>query len=79
MLLRDVNNLRVFFGRHAPELLATQYGAEIWALYAGGRLAPGTALSGRWEHTPGAVDLSGVLREIEDARVEHAARLQRMG
>ena len=33
MLLRDVANLRDFFGRFAPELLATDYGTEIWALY----------------------------------------------
>ena len=79
MLLRDVDNLRNFFGRFAPELLATRYGPEIWSLYAGGRLLPDTALTGRYEHQPGAIDLSGVLREIEDARFEEAARLQRMG
>lgn len=78
MLLRDVDNLRSFFGRFAPALLATQYGPEIWALYAGGLLVPGTALTGRYEQRPGAVDLSAVLREIEDARLEEAARLQRM-
>jgi RIO kinase 1 len=78
MLLRDVDNLRSFFGRFAPALLATQYGPEIWALYAGGLLVPGMALSGRYEQRPGAVDLSAVLREIEDARLEEAARLQRM-
>jgi RIO kinase 1 len=78
MLLRDVDNLRSFFGRFAPALLATQYGPEIWALYAGGLLVPGMALTGRYEHRPGAVDLSAVLREIEDARLEEAARLQRM-
>jgi RIO kinase 1 len=79
MLLRDVANLRNFFGRFAPTLGATQYGAEIWALYAGGLLAPDTPLSGRYEQRPGAVDLSGVLREIEDARLEEAARVLRMG
>ena len=79
MLLRDVDNLRRFFGQHAPALLATQYGPEIWALYAGGLLVPGMALTGRYEQRPGAVDLSGVMREIEDARLEEAARLQRMG
>ena len=40
MLLRDVDNLRAFFGRFAPELLATEYGAEIWALYTRGVLQP---------------------------------------
>jgi RIO kinase 1 len=78
MLMRDVDNLRNFFGRFAPELLATQYGPEIWALYAGGLLVPGMPLTGRYERKPGAVDLSGVLREIEDARLEEAARLLRM-
>jgi len=79
MLMRDVDNLRNFFGRYAPALLATQFGPEIWSLYAGGRLLPDTPLTGRYEQQPGAVDLSGVLREIEDARFEEAARLQRMG
>ena len=78
MLLRDVDNLRNFFGQHAPALLATQYGPEIWALYAAGRLVPGMPLTGRYERKVGEVDLSGVLREIEDARREEADRLLRM-
>src|SRR6187455_754896 len=44
MLLRDVGNLRAFFGRFAPELLATQFGAEIWSLYTDGVLQPATPL-----------------------------------
>jgi RIO kinase 1 len=79
MLMRDVDNLRRFFGRSAPELLPTQYGPEIWALYAAGLLAPETPLTGRYERQPGAVDLSEVLREIEDAQLEESARLLRMG
>ncbi len=79
MLLRDVDNLRAFFGRYAPALLATQYGPEIWALYAGGLLAPDVPLTGRYKPMPGAVDLSALLREIEDARLEESARLLRMG
>jgi RIO kinase 1 len=79
MLLRDVDNLRTFFGRYAPALLATQYGPEIWALYAGGLLAPEIPLTGRYEPRAGAVDLSALLREIEDARLQEAARLERMG
>ena len=79
MLMRDVDNLRNFFGRFAPSLLTTRYGPEIWSLYASGLLAPGVALTGRYEPPPGAVDLTAVLREIEDARLEEQARLQRMG
>jgi RIO kinase 1 len=78
MLLRDVANLRNFFGQSAPGLRSTQYGPEIWSLYAAGLLTPDTPLTGRYEHQPGAVDLSGVLREIEDARLEEEARLLRM-
>lgn len=79
MLMRDVDNLRTFFGRHAPELLQTRYGPEIWALYAGGLLTPDMPLTGRYEQRAGAVDLSAVLREIEDARMQEAARLERFG
>ncbi|HET6599950.1 MAG TPA: PA4780 family RIO1-like protein kinase [Burkholderiaceae bacterium] len=79
MLLRDVANLRGFFGQFAPELLHTEFGAEIWDLYRRGVLSPETVLSGRFEHKRGAVDVVGVLREIDDARAEEAARLLRVG
>jgi RIO kinase 1 len=78
MLMRDVDNLRHFFGQSAPALRGTQYGPEIWALYAGGLLAPDTPLTGRYQARPGAVDLSALLREIDDARREEEARLLRM-
>ncbi|MET0335400.1 MAG: PA4780 family RIO1-like protein kinase [Rhizobacter sp.] len=79
MLLRDVANLRNFFGRFSPDLLDTRFGPEMWSLYARGLLAPDTALTGMYEPAQGDVDLSEVLREIEDAQLEEAARLQRMG
>ena len=78
MLLRDVANLRAFFGGFAPELLPTQYGPEIWDLYQRGMLSPETALTGRYVHKTGAVDLGSVMREIDDARAEEAARRLRM-
>ena len=78
MLRRDVDNLRDFFGRFAPELLNTRHGEELWDLYQRGVLMPDTALSGRFERAARAVDLGGVLREIDDARAEEAARRLRM-
>jgi RIO kinase 1 len=78
MLLRDVDNLRAFFGRFAPELLHTQYGPEIWDLYQRGFLHTDVVLTGRYERVQGAVDLSGVMREIDDARTEETARRLRL-
>ena len=78
MLARDVNNLRGYFGQFAPALLATQYAEEIWALYEHGNLHPETELTGRYECTLPEVDLEGVMREIDDARDEEAARQLRL-
>ena len=78
MLLRDVDSLRRFFGRFAPELIATAYGKEIWALYEAGALHPDVELSGRFEHFETKVDLDGIMREIDAARLEEAARQLRM-
>ena len=78
MLLRDVVNLRDFFGRFAPALLGTDYGPEIWSLYRSGMLQQGSVLSGRFERRQGPVDLGSVLREIDDAQDEEQARRMRM-
>ncbi len=78
MLLRDVNNLRDFFGQFAPELLHTQYGPEIWSLYQAGLLNNETLLTGHFERAHADVDMQAVLREIDDARAEDAARRLRM-
>jgi RIO kinase 1 len=78
MLARDVNNLRTYFGQFAPALLATQYAEEIWALYEHGNLNPEVELTGVYECEKPPVDLEGVMREIDDAREEEAARLLRL-
>ncbi len=78
MLLRDVTNLRDFFGQFAPALLRTDFGPEIWDLYQRGVLDPEVKLTGRFEQSQSAADVSGVLREIDDARAEEAARRLRM-
>jgi RIO kinase 1 len=78
MLLRDVDNLRDFFGRFAPELRTTEHGPEIWALYAAGLLRVDSVLTGRYERDNRLADLDSVMREIDDARAEEAARRLRM-
>jgi RIO kinase 1 len=79
MLVRDVDNLRGFFGQFAPDLLDTQYGPEIWDLYQRGLLLVDSVLTGRHKPTLIAVDLDVVMREIGDAQAEEAARLLRLG
>ncbi|CAN5879488.1 serine protein kinase RIO [soil metagenome] len=78
MLLRDVANLRNFFGQFAPELLQTNFGDEIWSLYETGALQVETPLTGRFARQTGPVDVGNVLREVDDAKAEEAARRARM-
>ena len=78
MLERDVANLRHYFGRFAPELLATDYGREIWALYEKGLLTPDSPLTGSFKQTRKPVNLGDVLAVIDDAKDEQAARQLRM-
>jgi RIO kinase 1 len=78
MLLRDVANLRNFFGQFAPSLLARQYGPEMWDLYQRGLLHRDTVLSGSFEQKNSAVDLRAIMREIDDAQNEDDARRMRM-
>lgn len=78
MLLRDVTNLREFFGRFDPQLLATNYGEEMWSRFQQGTLRHDTLLTGSFEANRAPVDLNTVMREIDDARATEAARLARM-
>ena len=47
-------------------------------LYEHGELHPEVQLSGRFAHSNKPVDLNSVMREIDDARAEEAARQLRM-
>ena len=78
MLERDVANLRHYFGRFAPELLKTDFGREIWALYEKGLLSPDTVLTGQFAQVLKPVDLGQVLAVIADADDEEATRRLRM-
>ncbi|MGB5082580.1 MAG: PA4780 family RIO1-like protein kinase [Burkholderiales bacterium] len=82
MLERDLANLAAYFGRFAPEILDTRYGKEIWSLYKSGKLHPEIGLTGRFERVEKAVDVDGVMRLVDDALKEEAARrrtLEEMG
>ena len=74
MLLRDVNNLAIYFGRFAPELLSTNYGMEMWSLYQSNKLHPDSVLTGHFECIEKPVNLNGVMREINDTLKEERAR-----
>ncbi len=78
MLLRDVQNLKLFFGRFAPDLKTTDYGPEIWEHYRQGTLGVETVLTGVYVRDQAPADVDSVLREIEAAADEEAARQLRM-
>ena len=74
LLERDVENLTTYFGRFAPELRATDYGREIWAIYESGKLHPEIALTGCFARRETPADVGSVMREIGDVIKEEAAR-----
>ena len=76
MLERDVENLANYFCQFAPELQATQYGKEIWAIYQRGELLPDTPLTGCFQQIEKRADVYSVMREITAARDDHAAKLR---
>ncbi len=74
LLLRDVQNLAAYFGQFAPELLTTDYGNEIWALYQSSQLKTDSVLTGHFEKNEKPVDLKSVMREISDTLKDEEAR-----
>lgn len=74
MLQRDVNNITAYCGRHAPELLATEYAHEIWKLYHTRKLRPDSVLTGQFEHDQTQADVGAVLDQIDEARKEAEIR-----
>ena len=76
MLLRDVNNIRASLSRFAPELLATHFGEEMWALFEKGELRADSELTGEFVFNQASADLDSILMSIEDARQEALIRQQ---
>ena len=78
MLVRDVDRMKRFFGRFAPELLATEYGKEMWSRYAGGTLEADSPLTGVYTPSADDVNLGELMAIIDAAREEEAERLARI-
>jgi RIO kinase 1 len=74
LLERDVKNLAIYFGQFAPELLQTNYGPEIWALYQTGKMTPDSPLTGQFKRAEKAANVREVLKVIDAARDEDEAR-----
>jgi len=77
MFARDVDNMARYFGRFAPELLKSNYAKEIWSLYEKAKLHPLSPLTGEYQETRAAVDVSSVLDVIGDAQKEHQEKLEK--
>lgn len=78
MLERDVDNMRRYFGKFAPELLMTDYGKEIWALYESGDLHPESRLTGCFEHDTQSADVDELMAVIDAAKEEESERQERL-
>ena len=74
ILERDINNMSVYFGHYAPELLTTAYEKEIWSLYESGNLHPDIKLTGLFVDSTVAADVKGVMSVIDAALKEEFER-----
>lgn len=74
MLERDVRNITETLGRFAPDLLATDFAAEMWSLFEQGELKPDSKLTGVFIKDETTASLGDVVQAIEDAREEAVRR-----
>jgi RIO kinase 1 len=77
MLERDVNNITQYYAQFAPELAATKYAKEIWALFEAGNLNPNAELTGEFAESEQSADVGAVLDEINAAFAEMQERKER--
>ncbi len=78
MLERDVRNMTEYYGAFAPELLSSNYAAEMWALLEDGDLNPDYQLTGEFEVDLHDADTDSVLAEIKAVLEEEEARRARI-
>ncbi len=78
MFERDIENMNVYYGQFAPELLNARYAAEMWQLFEAGKLTPETELTGKFEVEEVAADLDSIMEEIKAAMEEEQERQERI-
>ena len=78
MLERDVRNMTEYYGAFAPDLLSSNYAAEMWALLEDGDLHPDYQLTGEFEVDLRDADTDSVLAEIKAVLEEEEARRARI-
>jgi RIO kinase 1 len=74
MLQRDVNNITQTLGRFDPDLLTTDFAAEMWSLFEQGELKPESKLTGVFIKDETSVNVEDIIEVIEDAREEAIRR-----
>lgn len=77
MFQRDVDNMRRYFARFAPELMQTNYAGEIWDLYESGKLHPDSPLTGLFQKDETAANVNEVMEVINAAKEEEQERRER--
>ncbi|MGX5173101.1 PA4780 family RIO1-like protein kinase [Aliikangiella sp. IMCC44653] len=78
MLERDVNNITAYYSQFAPELISSNYAAEIWSLYESGELVPNSELTGQFTQIMPDANVDDIMLEIKAAFEEEQARLLRI-
>jgi RIO kinase 1 len=79
LLLRDVDNLKRFLRKFAPDLRPGPFAEEMWDLYATSLLTPETRLTGRHRASERRANTAAVLDLIGDANDDERKRRQRQG
>jgi len=74
MLTRDINNMRTYYSKFAPELKTTRYAEEMWFLYEEGKLTPDTPLTGEFTDSEILADVDAVVEEIKAVEKEEEDR-----
>jgi RIO kinase 1 len=79
LLLRDVENLKRFLVRFAPDQRPGPFAEEMWELYSMSALTPDTRLTGRHRASERRANTDAVLDLIGDANYDERKRRERAG